>query len=222
MDMRDFIRINTRLVPVTHAPELVLHVSDASVPLWQKTEDELQRVGLEPPFWAFAWAGGQALARHVLDHPALVRGRTVLDVATGSGLVAIAAARAGAARVEANDIDVFAIVATGMNAEANAVSVILRSGDLVGSDEGWEVVLAGDVCYDREMAGRMLPWLAALSRRGALVLIGDPGRSYLPRTGLDALARYRVATTRDLEDADVKDTTVWRFSPSEPVFGLDL
>lgn len=210
-DRAAFIRANTRIRPVPHAPELRLHVADEATPLWQRTEEELGEIGLPPPYWAFAWAGGQALARYILDHPALVAGRRVLDVASGSGLVAIAAARAGAARVEACDIDPFAASAIALNAAENEVAVAVRLADLVGSDEGWDAVLAGDICYERETAARITAWLQALHRRGATVLIGDPGRSYLPRGDLEVLATYEVPVTRDLEDRDVKRTTVWRF-----------
>ena len=209
----DFIRGHTRLLPVPHAPEIKLHLADEATALWMKTEEELGEMGLPPPFWAFAWAGGQALARYILDHPELVRGRRVLDVATGSGLVAIAAAMAGAARVEASEIDDFALAAIGLNAAENGVTIEARAGDLVGADEGWDVVLAGDVSYERDMAARMTDWLEGLSRRGALALIGDPGRSYLARDRLSAVAEYRIAVSRDLEDAEIKRTQVWRFSP---------
>lgn len=214
MTIRDpaaFIRSSTSLRPVPHAPEIRLHVADEATELWQKTEEELGQIGLPPPFWAFAWAGGQALARYVLDHPGLVRGLSVLDVASGSGLVAIAAARAGAARVTANDIDAFAAAAVAENAAANDLSVAFVSGDLVGSDRGWDVVLAGDTFYQRDMAERFGPWLEGLALRGATVLIGDPGRSYLPRERLEMVVTYEVPVTRALEDAEVKKTSVWRF-----------
>jgi predicted nicotinamide N-methyase len=210
LDRRGFILANTALLPVPHAPELRLHVAQEATELWQKTEDELATISLPPPFWAFAWAGGQALARHLLDHPHLVAGRRVLDFASGSGLVAIAAARAGAARVEACDIDAFAAVAMALNAAANAVALAIRLEDVVGRDEGWEVICAGDVCYEKAMAERVVEWLAGLSRRGALVLIGDPGRSYLPKQRLDMLASYEVPVTRSLEDAEIKRSSVWR------------
>ena len=208
----DFIRGHTRLLPVPHAPEIKLYLADEATALWMKTEEELGEMGLPPPFWAFAWAGGQALARYILDHPELVRGRRVLDAATGSGLVAIAAAMAGAARVEASEIDDFALAAIGLNAAENGVTIEVRAGDLVGADEGWDVVLAGDISYERDMAARMTDWLEGLSRRGALALIGDPGRSYLARDRLSAVAEYRIAVSRDLEDAEIKRTQVWRFA----------
>jgi predicted nicotinamide N-methyase len=206
-----FIRAETRLVPVPHAPEIRLYVADEATELWQKTEEELGEIGLPPPFWAFAWAGGQALARYVLDHPNMVAGRRVLDVASGSGLVAIAAAKAGASSVEAADIDAFAAAAAALNAEANGVAVTPRLGDLVGTDEGWDAVLAGDIFYDRDIAARMAEWLLALQGRGAMVLVGDPGRSYLPKDRLEELACYRVPVTRALEDAEIKLSRVWRF-----------
>ncbi len=209
-----FIRTHTRLLPVPHASEIVLHVADEATVLWQKTEDELGEIGLPPPFWAFAWAGGQALARYVLDNPDLVRGRRVLDFASGSGLVAIAAAKAGAAHVTACDIDAFAASAMTVNAQANGVQLHPVCADLVDTDEGWDVVLAGDVSYERDMARRVTHWLGALAQRGASVLIGDPGRTYLARDMLEPVAEYRVPVTRDLEDADVKLTRVWRFRAS--------
>jgi predicted nicotinamide N-methyase len=210
VDHAAFIRAETRLLPVPHAPEISLHVAEEATALWQKTEDELEQMGLPPPFWAFAWAGGQALARYILDHSDLVRGRTVLDVASGSGLVAIAAAMAGAAEVQAADIDAFAAAAIAINAEANRVSVAPRLADLVGTDEGWDVVLTGDIFYERDIAARMWPWLAALEARGATVLVGDPGRSYLPKDKVEQIAQYRVQVTRELEDAEIKLSRVWR------------
>ncbi|HYF54543.1 MAG TPA: methyltransferase [Salinarimonas sp.] len=211
-DAAAFIRANTRLLPVPHAPEIALHVAEEATALWQKTEDELGALGLPPPFWAFAWAGGQALARYVLDQPEVVRGRRVLDFASGSGLVAIAAARAGAARVEAADVDPFAVAAIALNAQANAVQVTPRLEDLVGRDEGWEAVLAGDICYERDLAERVTGWLADLAARGATVLVGDPGRAYLPRERLTQLAEYEVPVTRALEDAEIKRSAVWAFA----------
>jgi predicted nicotinamide N-methyase len=210
VDRAAFVRSHTRLLPVPHAPEIRLHLAEEATELWQKTEEELGEMGLPPPFWAFAWAGGQALARYVLDNQDLVQGQTVLDVASGSGLVAIAAAMAGAASVEAADIDAFAIEAIAINAVANAVAVTPRLADLVGTDEGWDVVLTGDIFYERDMSARMWPWLAALEERGARVLIGDPGRSYLPQDKLEKVAKYRIQVTRDLEDADIKLSRVWR------------
>jgi predicted nicotinamide N-methyase len=206
-----FIIDNTGIRAVPLVPEISLHVADEAVALWQKTEEDLGRIGLPPPFWAFAWAGGQALARYVLDNPDLVRGRRVLDFASGSGLVAIAAALAGAAEVEAADIDAFAIAAIGLNAELNGVRIAARADDRVGETLSHDVVLAGDICYERDTAARVTLWLEQLAARGATVLIGDPGRSYLPHGRLEALATYAVPVTRALEDAEIKRTSVWRF-----------
>lgn len=215
-DPAAFIRANTRLLAVPHAPEISLYLADEATALWEKTEEELGEIGLPPPFWAFAWAGGQALARHLIDNPRLVAGKRVLDFASGSGLVAIAAALAGAAQVEASEIDPFAIDAIAINAQVNNVAVATCSGDIVGMDEGWDVVLAGDVSYERDMAARVTSWLEGLTARGATVLIGDPGRSYLAREKLISIAEYRVPVTRALEDSEIKRSHVWRFStPAE-------
>ncbi len=211
-----FVASHTRLTPTPHVPSISLHVADEATALWKKTEDELGEIGLPPPFWAFAWAGGQALARYIVDHPQVVSGRTVLDFASGSGLVAIAAALSGAKQVTAVDIDRFAAAAIAVNARANRVAITVQRRNLVGQDEGWDVVLAGDVCYERDMATAVTGWLETLAARGATVLIGDPGRSYLPKDRLVSLAVYEVPTTRELEDIEVKRTRVWRFaSPGE-------
>jgi predicted nicotinamide N-methyase len=212
-DRAKFIRDNTRLLPVPHAPEISLYVADEATALWQKTEDGLGEIGLPPPFWAFAWAGGQALARYILDNPGLVKGHRVLDFASGSGLVAIAAAKAGAAHVIASEIDAFAAEAIGINAAANNVAdgITISLADSIGTDDGWDTVLAGDICYQRDIAERVTAWLRQLSRRGAQVLIGDPGRSYLPRETLEEIATYQVPTTRALEDMEIKKSSVWRF-----------
>ncbi|TXN62143.1 methyltransferase [Methylobacterium sp. WL6] len=208
-----FIRANTRLLPVAHAPEIVLHVADEATELWQKTEDELAEIGLPPPFWAFAWAGGQALARYLLDNPEVAAGRRVLDFASGSGLVAIAAARSGAASVLASDLDAFAIAAIPLNAAANGVSgrIATSSADLIGTVPDVDLVLAADIFYERDLAGAVGDWLGRLHAAGTTVLIGDPGRSYLPRARLEAIASYAVPVTRALEDAEIKQSHVWRF-----------
>jgi predicted nicotinamide N-methyase len=207
-DPARFILANTRLLPVPHAPELRLHIADEATELWQRTEDELGAIGLDPPYWAFAWAGGQALARYVLDHALEVRGKSVLDFGAGSGLAGIAAARAGA-RVLAADIDAFSLAAIALNAEANGVVLEATAEDQVGRLGRWDVVLAGDVCYERAMAQRVGDWLFALAARGARVLIGDPGRTYLPKDRLRPLAEYMVPTTTALEDHAVRRTSVW-------------
>jgi len=211
LDRAAFIRANTRLLAVPHAPEISLQLADEATALWEKTEEELGEIGLPPPFWAFAWAGGQALARYILDQPEIVAGKRVLDFASGSGLVAIAAAKAGAREVEASEIDVFAVEAIAINARANCVSIRARHDDVIGRDDGWDVILAGDVSYERDMAQRVTDWLAGLAARGASVLVGDPGRSYLARDRLEAVAEYRVPVTRALEDSEIKKTSVWRF-----------
>jgi predicted nicotinamide N-methyase len=207
-----FIRAETDIRPVPHVPEIRLHVAHEAIALWQKTEDELEELGLPPPFWAFAWAGGQGLARYLLDHPDEVAGKRVLDFASGSGLVAIAAAMAGARSVLAVDIDPFARVAAQLNADVNGVSLASEQRDLVGLDEGWAVILAGDVCYEQGMASRVLDWLEGLEKRGARVLLGDPGRSYLPATRLRELASYDVPVVGALEDNAIKRTRVWTFA----------
>ncbi len=208
---RDFIIANTRLVAPPLTPEIRLRLADEAAPIWMKTEEELGAMGLPPPFWAFAWAGGQALARYTLDHPEFVRGRRVLDFASGSGLVAIAAALAGASETQASDIDAFALAAIEANAAENSVVVKGRLEDLVGGDEGWDVVLAGDVSYERDMAEAVTAWLLALVRRGASVLVGDPRRTYLALDRLECVIEYRVPVTRELEDSEIKRTGVFRF-----------
>lgn len=210
LDRAAFIRRNTRLSAVPHVPEIRLHMADDATELWGKTEADLEASNLPPPFWAFAWAGGQALARYVLDHPDEVRGARVLDFAAGSGLVGIAAAMAGATSVEAADIDGFALSAIALNAAHNGTVVEARGGDLVGRDDGWSVVLAADIFYERDTAGAVTSWLRALARRGARVLVGDPGRSYFDATAFEPLATYDVSVMRSLEDTDTKRSGVWR------------
>ncbi|MPZ10031.1 MAG: methyltransferase [Kiloniellaceae bacterium] len=213
-DPEDFIRANTRLGTPPLVPEVQLYLASEVVPLWEATETELAERGLPPPFWAFAWAGGQALARYLLDHPETVRSKRVLDFAAGSGLQGIAAKLAGAASVEAVDIDAFACAACRLNAAANAVEIKLREADIVGAaNPGWEVVLAGDVCYERPMADRVEAWLRQLAATGVLVLLGDPGRTYLPRQGLERLIAYGVKTSRELEDSDLRNAVVWQVAP---------
>ena len=208
---RAFILENTRPQPPPHTPELVLRLADEITPIWTLTEEALAEIGLPPPFWAFAWAGGQALARYVLDNPEIVAGKRVIDFATGSGLVAIAAMKAGAARVLAADIDVFCEAAVGLNAEANGVTVAFTERNLLDAPPPppADVILAGDICYEKPMAEAVMAWLAQGRAAGATVLIGDPGRTYFPKDGLVKLAEYQVATTRELEDFAVKRTCVW-------------
>ena len=213
-DPETFVRDNTAVERPPLVPEIALHLASEVVPLWQSTEKELAESGLPPPFWAFAWAGGQALARYLLDHPAQVAGRRVLDFAAGSGIQGIAALKAGAAAVEAAEIDRFAAAALGLNAALNGVMLTVVEADLIGRpNPGWEVVLAGDVCYEQPTAGRIEDWLRRLAAEGALVLMGDPGRSYLPGEGLERLAAYSVKTSRELEDTDLRNAVVWRVLP---------
>jgi predicted nicotinamide N-methyase len=208
---RAFIAANTRLQRPPHTPEVALHLADEITPIWRLTEEALAAIGLPPPFWAFAWAGGQALARYVLDHREVVAGKRVLDFASGSGIVGVAAMMAGAAQTVCADIDAFCGAALALNAAANGVVVGYANDDLLDAPPpAWaDVVLAGDICYERPLAERVMAWLQAARAGGATVLIGDPGRSYFPRTGLARLAEYEVPTTRELEDVAVKRTAVW-------------
>ncbi|MAY62746.1 MAG: nicotinamide N-methylase [Rhizobiales bacterium] len=212
----DFIRANTAVSAPPHVPEILLHLADEAHDLWHKTEEELGEIGLPPPFWAFAWAGGQGLARHILAHPELVAGRTVLDFACGSGLVAIAAGKAGASCVEAVDVDPWAIAATQINAGLNGVGdrIAVSDRNVIGGDGIWDVVLAGDVFYDAEMTALIAPWFESLARSGALVLVGDPGRAYRPKTGFVERAVYSVPVTRVLEDSEIKRTAVLECVPA--------
>ena len=210
-DKDAFIRANTRLRPVPLVPEISIYVADEAVPLWHKTEEEIGEQGLPPPFWAFAWAGGQALARHVLDHPQIVRGKTVLDLASGSGLVGIAAIKAGAAAVNVADIDEFALAAARLNAAHNNAALTTIASDLLNGENRlrWDVILAGDIFYERDTAARAFDFLNRNAALGTTVLIGDPGRSYLPREKLHKIADFSVPVTRDLEDTEIKQTAVW-------------
>ena len=209
-DPAGFIRAWTELAPPSLLPELLLHLAGPVTPLWEATEKTLEQTGLPPPYWAFAWPGGQALARHVLDNPALVRGKRVIDFAAGSGLVAIAAARAGARRIIASELDPFALQAIRLNAALNGVDVQALDDDLTRAEADADVILAGDVCYERVMAERVWPWLQAQARRGLAVILADPGRAYLPVAGLVELARYRVTTSMELEDRTERETIVYR------------
>ena len=209
MTAEDFIKANAALTAPALVPEIKLYLASEVVPLWRATEDALSKNGVPPPYWAFAWAGGQALARHVLDNPELVRGKRVLDIGAGSGLVAIAAGKAGAAHVLAADIDAFACAAIGLNADANACDIDVTVADLIGTPGAWEMILVGDLFYERPLAERLLAWLDPLN---ATVLLGDPGRTYFPRTRIEKLASYSVQTTRDLEDREIRETGVYRLA----------
>jgi predicted nicotinamide N-methyase len=207
---RAFIVSHTTMVTAPFVPEVLLHTGGAAMELWEAAALADERLPVPPPYWAWPWAGGQALARYVLHAPEVVRGRWVLDVGAGGGVVAIAAALAGAARVTAVDIEPYAIEACRLNARANEVDLDLLEADVIGTDAGWDVVLAGDVWYDAELADRMVPWLRNLAARGATVLTGDLGRAYLPGDGLAELARYTVPTLVDLEDVPEKEARVLR------------
>jgi predicted nicotinamide N-methyase len=212
--VRRFIAANTRLIAPPLVPELRLHLAEESLAIWQKTEDELGEMNVPPPFWAFAWAGGQAAARYILDNPAVIAGRRVVDLGAGSGLTAIAAARAGAAHVLAADIDRIALAAVELNAAANGVAVATTADDLLASaptDLG--VLIVGDMFYERPLADRVLAFMEAAARRGVPSIVGDPQRSYFPHGRFAQIGHYEVPVTRDLEDAEIKRTAVWRFGP---------
>ena len=221
-DLTAFIRANTELKHPPLVPELKLHLASDAMGLWEMTETELVLAGVPPPFWAFAWAGGQALARFIIDTPETVAGKRVLDLASGGGMVGLAALCALAAHVTTNEIDAYAVAAIALNAEANdltrGLEIVQRDmlEEPVLADDGgplWDVVLAGDVCYERPMAERMLIWLARHANAGALVLIGDPGRAYLPTTGLCEIGSYEVPTPLELEDRLIRTTRVLRVTP---------
>ena len=207
MTPQDFIKANSSLIHPPLVPEIRLHLASEVLPLWRATEEELARIGLPPPYWAFAWAGGQALARYVLDHPEIVLGKIVLDIGAGSGLVGLAAVAAGAAQVTAADIDEFSCAAIRLNAAANDRQLTVTQDDLIGTQGPWEVILVGDLFYERPLAERLLAWLTPLGRPA---LLGDPGRNYFPQAGVRKLASYSVPTPRDLEDRELRETGVYR------------
>lgn len=209
-DPRQFILDNTRLQPVSHTPEISLWLADEITPIWRLTEEELGEMGVPPPFWAFAWAGGQALARWLLDNPSECQGRRVIDLATGSGLVAVATMKTGAQSVLAADIDPFCEAAVAVNAQANGVQIDFTDANLLDTDPPEaDLICAGDVFYDKPMAEAVLAWLLKARARGTRVLVGDPGRNHFPKSGLTFLAEYTVPTTRELEDQEVKRSRVW-------------
>ena len=211
LDAPAFIRANTRVLAPPLVPEIRLHLADESVPIWQKTEEELGLMNVPPPYWAFAWAGGQALARYVLDNPGLFDGRSVLDLGSGSGLTAIAARMAGAKSVLANDIDALSLEAVRLNAAFNGVVVETSQADLLAAPPApFDVILAGDLFYERQLADTVTVFIERAASNGALVLIGDPQRNYFPKGRFTLAAEYRVAVTRELEDALIKKTAVWR------------
>lgn len=211
IDRTDFILANTRLLAPPLVPEIKLHLAEESLPIWRKTEEELGEMGLPPPYWAFAWAGGQALARYVLDHADRIAGRSVIDIGAGSGIGAIAAAKAGARDVRAADIDAIAVAATLLNAAANDVTVAATTDDwLAGAPPPADVVLVGDLFYERALAEQVMAFVRAAAARGSLVLVGDPRRNYFPTSDFTAVAHYEVPVTRELEDAEIKRAAVWQ------------
>ena len=207
-----FIRANTVPGMVPLVPEITLHLATEITPIWQATEDWLRERALAPPFWAFAWPGGQVLARHVLDNPALVAGKRVLDFAAGGGIAAIACARAGASSVEAAEIDDLARAAIRLNAAINNVTLTTSESDVVGSACRWDIILCGDICYELPMTSYIMPWLRQMAR-DSIVWIADPGRAYLPLTGLSSIQRYLVPTSLELEDRVTRDVVLYRLSP---------
>ena len=208
-----FVAANTVLSHAVLVPEIRLHLASEITPIWRATEDWLREKNIEPPFWAFAWPGGQALARHVLDHPEVATGKRVLDFAAGCGIAAIAAARAGAIGVEAAEIDPLAIAAIHRNAAANAVRIDAAARDIIGDTCRWDLILCGDVCYEAPMTGHILPWLRAMART-AEIWVADPGRAYLPRAELSPFASYTVPTSLELEDRVSRDVILYRLAPA--------
>ena len=216
-DPEAFIRANTALERPAMVPEFRLWLASEYVPIWQATEDWLEQQNVDPPYWAFCWPGGQAIARYLLDNPDTVRDRRVLDFAAGSGVSSMAAAWAGAASVVANDIDLLSLVAARLNAAANGLTVALSADDWLAHPESAppaDVVIAGDVCYEREMSARALAWLRGHAEAGRLVLLGDPGRNYFSAQGLEELARYDIPTSLQLENRGMRETVVWRVLPA--------
>ena len=210
-DAEAFIRRHTEILAPPAVPEIRLHLASEITPLWHATEKFLQESNLPPPYWAFPWVGGQALARHLLDHPDLVQDREVLDFASGCGIVALAAIKAGALSVAASEIDPMALAAIALNAGANRLSPPFQQGDVLQREDcPWQVVLAGDVCYERPMAERAVAWLRHCAAQGALVLLADPGRAYLPKTGLMQLDSITVPCSLELEDRTSREVGIFQ------------
>ncbi|HET6388981.1 class I SAM-dependent methyltransferase [Hyphomicrobium sp.] len=205
-----FILENTKPIAPPLVAEITLRLAEESLPIWQKTEEELGELNVPPPFWAFAWAGGQAVSRYLLDNPEICRGRNVLDIGAGSGLSAIAAAKTGAAHVLAVDIDGLAVAACAINAKANGVAIETTAADLLSTEPPADsVIIVGDLFYERELAERVTRYIGRAKERGCSIFIGDPRRSYFPQDRFTPLAEYQVPVTRELEDYDIKRTTVW-------------
>ncbi|WP_072385164.1 50S ribosomal protein L11 methyltransferase [Hyphomicrobium sp. CS1BSMeth3] len=211
IDRTGFILANTRLLAPPLVPEIRLHLAEESLPIWRKTEEELGEMGLPPPYWAFAWAGGQALARYILDNTSQFAAKRVLDIGAGSGIAAIAAAKVGAGQVTAADIDALAVAAMGLNATANDVEIAATTDDwLSGAAPSGDIVLVGDLFYERPLAKRVMAFVRQQAEKGSLVLVGDPRRSYFPTDDFAPVAHYEVPVTRELEDAEIKRAAVWQ------------
>ncbi|GBR69516.1 class I SAM-dependent methyltransferase [Gluconobacter kanchanaburiensis] len=208
-DPTRFIRDNTAVAQAPLVSEISLHLATEITPIWQASEAYLEQIGIEPPFWAFAWPGSQLIARFILDNPEFVRERRVLDVACGCGLAAIAAAMSGASEVQANDIDPMALTATTLNASLNDVRIASVCGDLIGTTPDCDLLVIGDVCYNETMAARIIPWLLECSK-SCEVWLCDPGRHYAPSMPLEILTRQAVPVTQELESADQRSTTLFR------------
>jgi predicted nicotinamide N-methyase len=214
-DPAAFVRAHTIVSHAPLVPEITLHLASEITPIWRASEDWLAARNVDPPYWAFAWPGGQALARYILDHPSCVAGKHVLDFAAGGGIAAIAAARAGAVSVQAADIDPLAVAAMVLNAEANDVSMVTLVDDVVGTNCCWDLILCGDVCYEAPMTGHILPWLRAMAG-STTVWLADPGRAYLPRDRRTSFASYTVPTTLELEDRTAREVTLYQLLSGQP------
>jgi len=211
IDRTGFILANTRLLAPPLVPEIRLHLAEESLPIWRKTEEELGEMGLPPPYWAFAWAGGQALARYILDNAGKFARTRIIDIGAGSGIAAIASAKAGARQVTAADIDALAVAAMGLNATANDVTIAATTDDwLGGSSPECDILLVGDLFYERPLAERVMAFVRQRAAEGCAVLVGDPRRSYFPTDDFVPIAHYEVPVTRELEDAEIKRAAVWQ------------
>ena len=205
-----FVRENTATITPSLVPELQLNLANETCPVWLQTPEHFSKLGIPEPFWAFAWAGGQALARYIFDNPEIVYGQTVLDFGSGSGIVAIAAAKSGATHVIASDIDEYAEAAIAINAEKNNVNIEITRENFIGIDKNWTTVFAADVCYEKNTALMITTWLKSLVSSGSKVFIGGPRRIYLPKNGLESVIRYSKKTVSRLEDTDLRNAQVWR------------
>ena len=217
VDPRALILSNTTIDTPHLCPEIRLHLITETCPLWKAGERELANLRLPDPFWGFCWAGGQALARYILDHPAWVRGRRVLDLGAGGGVEAIAAAKSGASWVLAADTDPLAAEAVRLNADLNQVSLDTTTADLVGGDcRGFDVLLAGDMCYDPDFCAGLIPWLRRLARQRVVVLLGDPLRGFMPTTGMEVLASYQTPADVDLRGEHLRPARVVLLKELDP------